>query len=203
MPQDNIIFAASYWRNNAQLIEDCVKLGYLDKSKSTLDPTYGRGKWWTNWQPDNFTYHDLKIDQVDFTNLPYEDNTFEQICFDPPYVCIGGRQSSGPNQKTMYEAFGLDVAPRTPDGVQDLIDRGLTECYRVLKPKSYILVKCQDYNYASKFRAGTYWTIHHAFSLGLTLKDRMEHLSYGRPQPERGPQRSARRNLSTLLIFRK
>lgn len=199
---EKIIYAASFWKNNAELIADLVKIGYLKKDGKTLDPTYGRGKWWTKWKPDDFTYSDKAIDGVDFTDLPYDDETFDQICFDPPYVSVGGRSTSSKSMAEMYQNFGLIEAPRTPQGVQDLINEGLSECARVLKKGGVLFVKCQDYTSGGKFWPGTYYTTHHAISIGLKMKDRIEHLGYGRPQPHK-VQKSMRRNLSTLLVFKK
>lgn len=200
--EDKIIYAASFWKNNAELISDLAHIGYLKKDGKTLDPTYGRGKWWTKWKPNELIYHDKAIDGVDFRDLPYDDGTFDQVCFDPPYVSIGGRDKSSQSVTEMYQNFGLIDAPSTPKGVQELINSGLSECTRVTKKGGYIFVKCQDYISSGKFWAGTYWTINHAFSIGLTLRDRVEHLSYGRPQPHKS-QKSMRRNLSTLLVFKK
>lgn len=202
MSSDKIIYAATFWKNNAELISDIAQLGYLKKDKLTLDPTYGRGKWWSKWRPDNLIFHDKAIDGVDFTALPYLDEYFDQVCFDPPYVSIGGRDKSSQSVNEMYQNFGLIDAPRTPEGVQKLINDGLSECARVLKPKGVLLVKCQDYISGGKFRPGTYWTTHHALSIGLKIRDRIEHLSHGRPQPHK-VQKSARRNMSTLLVFTK
>lgn len=200
--EEKIIYAASFWKNNAELIDDLAKLGYLKKDKKTLDPTYGRGKWWTKWKPEDFTYHDKAIDGVDFRDLPYDDYSFDQICFDPPYVCVGGRSSSSESMSEMYQNYGLLEAPRSPQAVQNLINDGLSECFRVLNKGGFLFVKCQDYISGGKFWPGTYWTTNHALSLGLTIKDRIEHLSYGRPQPHK-TQKSLRRNLSTMLVFKK
>jgi hypothetical protein len=202
LSNEGIIFSASNWKNNAYLISDCAKLGYLAKEKKTLDPTYCRGKWWTVWKPDNLVYHDKGIDGVDFTNLPYSDEEFDQICFDPPYVCVGGKKSRMKGIEEMYQNFGLIEGPSTPKAVQQLINDGITECYRVLKKKGTLLVKCQDYTTGGKFILGTYWTIDHALKTGLVMRDRMEHLGTARPQPHK-IQKTSRRNLSTLLVFTK
>lgn len=83
------IFAATPWRNNAELIRDIAELGYIKKDDYTLDPTYGRGKWWDLWRPDNLVIHDLyTVDGVDFRELPEADGTFDVVAYDPPYVCM-------------------------------------------------------------------------------------------------------------------
>jgi tRNA G10 N-methylase Trm11 len=204
------VLAAHSWRTNAELIADVAKLGYLRREWLTLDPTWGRGKWWTIWAPDGgkLVRHDLHtLDGVSFTDLPHEANTFDAVAFDPPYVSIGGRKTAGVKYGAgMHAAFGLTDAPRTPIGLQLLIEEGMAECDRVLKPRGYLLVKCQDYVSSGKYWPGTFFTTQYAthYGLGLELVDRFEHVAtHPRPQPAGRRQVHARRNLSTLLVFRK
>jgi tRNA G10 N-methylase Trm11 len=197
-----IVLAANRWVGNAELIEDCARLGYLHKEWLTLDPTYGRGVWWKNWRPDNLVTHDLHtLDDVDFRDLPEPDSHFDAVAYDPPYVCVGGRTTTG--IPDMHDRFGLTAAPRTPADLQELINAGLDEMYRVLKPKGFLLTKCQDYISSGKLWIGTHHTLTHALGLGFTLFDRLEHIGNPRPQPPRPRQVHARRNLSTLFVFRK
>ena len=73
---------------NADLIAAIAPL-YL--TGSVLDVTYGEGKWWTRYQPAEFTAHDLyKLDGVDFRHLPEPDDSVDVVCFDPPYIPAGG-----------------------------------------------------------------------------------------------------------------
>ncbi len=209
-----IVLRATYWKSNAELIEDCVRLGYLKKKKRTLDGTYGRGIWWKNWEPKDLVKHDLLMDGTDFRKLPYEDESFDQITYDPPYVSVGGRASS--QIKEFYERFGLMGAPTSPDALQTLINDGLTEMHRLLVVKGYCLVKCQNYISSGQLHPGVYLTIKHAYSLGFVLKDEFLHIrkSAG-PQPKdrtrkgkdgkriKSKQQHARGNVSVLLVFRK
>lgn len=174
------------------------------------------------WRPDNLVTHDIKIDGVDFTDLPYADDQFDAVAFDPPYVAKGGRKTKNKSMQKHQEAYGIDVAPASPAALQELIDTGLAECCRVLRPArrsqphGYLLVRCQDYISGGKFWPGTYHTHKAAEALGLELVDRMEYLVKSpRPQPERtrldratgkrvrSRQQHARRNISTLLVYRK
>lgn len=201
------------WRTNAQLIEECVRLGYLRPELSTLDPTYGSGRWWKNWHPANLTACDLRcpakhwpawVDFVcrDFTQLPWVKGLFDRAVFDPPYVSIGGRKPSG--MTGMHDSYGQMDAARTPEDLQLLINTGLTEVLRVVKPRGFVLVKCQDYVSGGHLWSGVYETQAHARSLGAELHDRLEHWTYTpRPQPPGRPQRHARGNLSVLLVLRK
>jgi hypothetical protein len=194
------VLAADTWRTNGHLIADMAVLGYLKADDHVLDPTFGRGLWWTVWQPKALTVHDLRLDGTDFRNLPYDPATFNAAVYDPPYVSVGGRKTT--TIPELHDRFGLTDAPTTPAGVQQLINDGLTEVARVVKPRSNILVKCQDYVSSGKLWPGTHLTLNHAFTLNLDLVDRLEHVGRPRPQPPGRRQVHARRNLSTLLVFR-
>lgn len=217
-----LVLAADYWGSNSELISQMVQLKYLHRDWLILDPTYGKGLWWKKFTPHNLIFHDIRIDGVDFTDLPYLDDQFDAVVFDPPYVSKGGRKTKNPGMMRHQEAYGLGDAPRTPALLQDLIDAGLEECSRVLRPvrrsapKGYLFVRCQDYISGGKFWPGTYYTHRKAESLGLEQVDRIEYLVKSpRPQPTRtrldrstgkrvrSRQQHARRNISTLLVYRK
>ena len=194
------MLAASAWPTNAHLIEAVATLGYLRYEDRVLDPTFGRGVWWGRWRPAELVTHDIRQDGVDFRDLPYADGEFDAAVFDPPYVSVGGRKTTG--LPDLHDRFGLTDAPTTPAGVQALINEGLGEVARVVRPGGLVLVKCQDYISSGKFWPGTHKTTSCALLLGLEIVDRLEHLAGVRPQPPGRRQVHARRNLSTLLVFR-
>lgn len=83
------VLATTRWPTNADLIRDCAGLGYLRDDWRTLDPTWGRGRWWTKWRPSDLIAHDLRLDGVDFRHLPHRDGEFDCVAFDPPYkLCL-------------------------------------------------------------------------------------------------------------------
>jgi len=196
------ILAAQYWNNNSELIADCARLGYLDKDWLTLDPTYGKGNWWNDFRPHRLVAHDIAMDGVDFRKLPYPDNHFDAVAYDPPYVSVGGRTTTG--IKEFYDAYGLEEAPLTPSGLQMYINMGLSEAYRVVKPKGIVLVKCQDYISSGKLWTGVYHTQEWARVLGFKTEDIFLFLAKkSRAQPGGRRQVHARRNVSTLFVLRK
>ena len=194
------IYAAQEWQSNAELIYDLHRLGYMNENDYTLDPTFGRGNWWTIWRPNRLVTSDKKTG-TDFRNLPHDDETFDVIAYDPPYVSTGSTKHAG--TADIRDRYGLADAPQNPKELQQLINDGATECTRVLKTGGTMFIKCQDYIKSGKYFAGTHYTIIHAQSLGLILEDRLEHISGPRPQPKGRRQVHARRNLSTLLVFKK
>lgn len=70
---------------------------------------------------------------ADFTNLPFEDNSFYLVVFDPPHLKSLGSTS------WMAKKYG-----KLPDNWQDLIRDGFNECMRVLKPKGTLIFKWSE-----------------------------------------------------------
>lgn len=71
--------------------------------------------------------------QADFTNLPFKDNTFFLVVFDPPHLIRAG-QNSWLVKK--YGKLGQDW--------KDEIKRGFSECFRVLKPNGTLIFKWNE-----------------------------------------------------------
>lgn len=202
------VYAANSWATNADLIVDVAKLGYLKREDLILDPTWGRGLWWTKWSPNHLVFNDLhKFGDADFRHLPYRDNAFDAVAFDPPYVSTGGRKTS--TLDDFNDRFGVHTTPSTPAGLQQYMHDGFDECLRVVKPRGIILWKCCDYVSSNKVWMGTHLALNHALERGCTMEDRFEHVGHARAQPKRTrkdgspvTQNHARRNLSTLLVLR-
>lgn len=194
------ILKATAWANNSAMILDMRELGYIKNTDMVLDPTYGRGKWWTHWQPDRFCFSDIKTG-VDFRALPYESNTFDVVTFDPPYVAVGGRTTS--TIKGFLNAYGLGVAPKSVRGVHYLMTEGLREVYRVLKPNGYCFFKSMNYVSGGKYQPAAYNALNTAIKMGFILADEFVHLREPGPQPEHIKQRHGRANFSHLFILQK
>jgi hypothetical protein len=178
------VLAASTWRTNADLIVDCAKLGYLRKEWITLDPTYGRGNWWTAWQPDVLIKHDLyKLDGVDFRDLPEDAGTMDAVAYDPPYVSVGSRKTT--TIPEFLDNYGLVEAPASPSGLQELINDGLIEVHRVLRKRGMALVKCASYVSSGRLWPGDFHTQAHAAAIGFDVVDVLRHIGNVRQQPER------------------
>lgn len=194
------VLAATAWPTNAELIRDVAELGYLRVDVPTLDPTWGFGTWWKLWRPHQLTASDLDASlsptgtSVDFTDLPHGDDTFGAVAFDPPYKLNG-------TSSTTDDRYGVGGKYVSERGRRRLILDGLDECARVLSPKGYLLVKVMDQVSGGKVRWQTDVVTHHAETLGLTKVDAFLFPSY-RPQPDGRSQAHARRNYSTLLVFR-
>lgn len=218
------VLAATPWGTNADLIWDLARLGYLRHHDHVLDPTYHLGVWWQRFRPEKLATHYRAQDGTDFRSLPHLDESFDAVAFDPPYVAPGGRSTS--TIKEMHARYGMneggcdDPDFRTPDELQAIINEGLTEMYRLVRPSTrrslhptapngVVIVKAKDYVWSGQLFPGTHHTLSHAIRLGFVLEDRLEHLGSPGPQPtvnlDGSPRRQvhARRNLSTMLVLRK
>lgn len=77
---------------------------------------------------------EVKPDIVaDFTNLPFEDNSFYQVVFDPPHLKTLGENS------WMAKKYG-----KLPDDWKSIIHEGFKECMRVLKPNGTLIFKWNE-----------------------------------------------------------
>ena len=70
---------------------------------------------------------------ADFTDLPFEDNSFYLVVFDPPHL-TGIKDSSWLKQQ-----YG-----ELPDNWQSVIRKGFEECWRVLKPNGTLIFKWNE-----------------------------------------------------------
>lgn len=195
--------AIDAWKTNAEMIADVAKLGYLDGT--VIDLTYGLGRFWTVFRPEVLITNDLDPERpadhhLDFTSTYacLQLGTWpDAVVFDAPYAFKG--TSSG---KAVDTDYGIDRY-RTPDEVDQLRYDGIRTAETLLKPGGYLLVKCQDQIVSGKPRWQTYDTVDFCrTSTRLTLVEDFKFLSY-RPQPAGRRQVHARRNYSSLLIFRK
>lgn len=193
------VMATHRWQSNAELIADVARLGYLNADDTTLDPTYGLGVFWKQWQPRRLIAGDLDPDKspiggpLDFTDLSrFHDGMFDAVVLDPPYQLNGTGGA---------ERYGVHLNASWQERYR-LIEAGIVECLRVTRLGGHLLLKCQDQVCGGQVRWQTLDFANHATAHGARLVDRFDLLSY-RPQPAGRRQVHARRNSSTLLIFEK
>lgn len=190
------VTAATKWNSNADMMLDVVELGYIRPTDRVIDLTFGRGKWWTKYQhPGVFTANvdpDCPPNEMppmpwicrDFRNLGDIDayGPFDVVVFDPPYVSMGGRATSG--LPDFMDRFGLENAATTPELLQQDNNRGLAEAYRICEPHGLVLAKCAPYISSGVRKEGDWWTRDAALELGFRVEDMLIHLGDVRAQPK-------------------
>ncbi len=194
------VMAISTAKNNAELIAQAAELGYV--GDRVLDATYGLGRFWKLHTPTMLITNDIDPDRDamytnDFRSMPWLNDSFDTVVFDPPYKLNGTGGSHASD-----EAYGVAWRGISRDDKLALARYGATECIRVLRPGGHLLWKCQDQVEGGRVRWQTRIFADHAEAHGCDLVD-MLHLPSYRPQPEGTSQQHARRNYSTLLVLRK
>jgi ubiquinone/menaquinone biosynthesis C-methylase UbiE len=77
---------------------------------------------------------ELKPDLIaDFTEMPFENNKFNMVVFDPPHLKTLGKTS------WMAKKYG-----RLENDWQEMISKGFDECMRVLKPNGTLIFKWNE-----------------------------------------------------------
>lgn len=105
---------------------------YCDKRREEWEGCFGK----------NQKRRHLVIDpdvQCDFTNLPFDDQSFALVVFDPPHVL------NLTDKSWMRKAYGsLD------NNWKQLIHDGFAECMRVLKPDGVLIFKWSDISISTR-----------------------------------------------------
>ena len=70
----------------------------------------------------------------DFRNIPFDDDTFNLVVFDPPHLIHAGEKS------WLAKKYGR----LNPDTYKDDLKQGFSECFRVLKPNGVLVFKWNE-----------------------------------------------------------
>ena len=190
------VLAVYPWWTNSKLIAHAARLGFVGgPGEHWCDLTWGRGVWWRHHCPGVLTPF-----SGNFLECPFPDDTFDGTTYDPPYVSMGGRKTSG--LADFMDRYGLEEAPKDPVALQELINLGVEQAVRITRPGGRVLQKSCDYISSGKLQVGTYWTRQHAYSLGLEEECHFILPGSARAQPRGRRQVHPRNNYSTLFVFR-
>ena len=190
--------------NNNELFPDILKL-YVAKGSIVIDVTYGRGVFWKNIDTSeyDFRYSDLR-DGIDSRNLPYEDNTFDCVVFDPPYMHSPGgtAHSHTPSFDDHYQNNKTRSEKKYHEAVLDLYFTAADEAYRILKNHGIYIVKCQDEVCSQRQRLTHVEIINELEKKDFVAEDIFVLVRHGRPGVSRIiKQVHARKNHSYFLVF--
>ncbi len=137
--------------SHVQESEDVMK-------KKILDVTCGSRTIWFNKNHPNAVYCDRRIEahyniwkndngkaeraciidpdiQCDFTNLPFADNVFSLVVFDPPHLI-----------KANETAWLVKKYSKLDESWPQMLHDGFAECMRVLKPDGVLIFKWSEYD---------------------------------------------------------
>lgn len=195
-----VVKAMGDYRNNAELVRDgLVPIGALAKDEPTLDMTYGLGRFWTLWRPDDLTGIDIIEERspighaVDFTDTGFEPGQFTRIVLDGPYRLNGTPDTDSDGDYGVHE-------PATWQERYKLIEGGITEAGRILKRGGVLTVKCQAQVCSGQKRWQPADFARHAETVGFRWKDELDMPSF-RDQPAGRRQVHSRINYSTALVL--
>ena len=127
----------------------------MNDQPAVLDPCCGSRMFWFDREDDRAVFGDIRSenhklkdssskggyrelvvspDQImDFRDLPFADNTFYLVVFDPPHLVNNG--SSG----WLAKKYG-----KLTDDWRDDISAGFRECFRVLRPNATLIFKWNE-----------------------------------------------------------
>lgn len=119
------------------------------KKKKILDVCCGSKMFYFDKENPNITFMDkrkentvlcdgreLKINPdiiADFTDIPFKDNSFYMVVFDPPHLKTVGQNS------WLAKKYG-----KLPNNWQQELKQGFNECMRVLKPNGTLIFKWNE-----------------------------------------------------------
>ena len=122
----------------------------MNKEKIILDACCGSRMFWFDKENPNVLFQDirdieytqcdgrkLKIHPdviADFTSMPYQDNSFKLIVFDPPHLDNANEDSF------MAQKYGTLRRYKW----QDDLRKGFDECMRVLEPNGILIFKWNE-----------------------------------------------------------
>lgn len=117
--------------------------------KKILDACCGSRMFWFDKNNENVVFMDNRQESCtlqdgrklevnpdvigDFINMPFDDETFYLVVFDPPHLVRAGKNS------WLAKKYGI-----LKDGWQDEIRKGFNECMRVLKKNGTLVFKWSE-----------------------------------------------------------
>ena len=167
---------------------------FFPDARTALDSTYGLGGFWDGSESIEVTGLDNDAGrhmdgEVDFRDMPYDNEAFDVVLFDPPHLADGGSES------IMVERFKTYSDAELPDVIRD----GTAEAWRVAKLG--IVVKICEHVHGQKYVPEARWV---EDAVPAPVYDKVHQVRTGAMiDPKWEEQLSAYNNGSTYLIFRK
>ncbi len=189
------ILSIGDWPTNGHMIADVAALQLIPEP--VIDLTYGEGKFWTEYQPNDLTSNDLHKPadlSIDWTEvMPVEEQgQYGCAVFDPPYKLNG--------TPTDTDRYGVHEKVTVKERLRR-IEVGARNATSLIREGGTLLVKVQNQVANGEMHWQTDMVDNAVLIDGLFKKEAMFHfLHTARPQRS---QRRARNNYSTLLVYRR
>jgi hypothetical protein len=203
---------SAYISGNAEVFPYILDL-HVPVGSKVADVTFGTGVFWKNVDLSKYKLISSDIATgIDCRKLPYENESFDAVVLDPPYMegllrnnkdhKAGGGSHSAFRE---YYSNGDEVnheGPKWHGAVTDLYYKAGTEGFRVLKDNGVFIVKCQDEVSANRQWLTHVEIINHYEQLGFYTKDLFVVVRQNRAVIARlKKQIHARKNHSYFLVF--
>ncbi|MEX9845506.1 class I SAM-dependent methyltransferase [Providencia rettgeri] len=118
--------------------------------KQILDMCCGSRMFWFDRQDNRAIYSDIRVEKhilcdgrklnitpdiiADFKNLPFPDNSFHQVLFDPPHLIRAGHNG------WMFKKYGR----LNKESWKEDLAKGFSEAFRVLRPNGTLAFKWNE-----------------------------------------------------------
>lgn len=208
---------SAYVDGNENIFPRILSL-HVPTGARVADVTWGRGVFWKKVPADAYEVHGTDISTgVDCMNLPYQNDSFDCLVLDPPYMegfyrkqnahkAGSGTHSSFSSAYSNGDEINRDTenagTKKWHAAVTDVYFKAGREAHRVLHKKGVLIVKCQD-----EVSAGKQWLTHVEIinqyeKIGYYLKDLFVVVRTNKPSVSRlKKQVHARKNHSYFLVF--
>lgn len=184
--------------DNSDLIKAVASLYVKDNDLTIADVTYGKGVFWRKCQHLNVTGSDLVTvpeRPYDFRDLPYQDQSFDVVVLDPPYVHSPGDHMTNSRYQNAETTKGFLY-----DDILELYRQGMKEALRVARRQ--VWVKCKDQVQAGQQCWAHIDILNEATKLGMKGRDLFTLLPKARtPNGRWTIQHHARKPMSYLWVL--